>query len=164
MLDLIAPSHADEFKQLLKRLSKGEAPPKQLEIRATGADGNDFDALMEFAAASYEGEPCLQIVFRPQMVDAAIAAELEQLKVRDPLTGLANRAHFMGELEQAVAAAAGGRHHQSLLLVEPDNYDAMVSSIGLAQADALLKAFAARMASAWTSAPSPAGSPTTASR
>ncbi len=110
-----------------------------------GADGNDFDALMEFAAASYEGEPCLQIVFRPQMVDAAIAAELEQLKVRDPLTGLANRAHFMGELEQAVAAAAGGRHHQSLLLVEPDNYDAMVSSIGLAQADELLKAFAARM-------------------
>lgn len=145
VLDLIAPSHADEFKQLLKRLSKGEAPPKQLEIRAMGADGNDFDALMEFAAASYEGEPCLQIVFRPQMVDAAIAAELEQLKVRDPLTGLANRAHFMGELEQAVAAAAGGRHHQSLLLVEPDNYDAMVSSIGLAQADELLKAFAARM-------------------
>jgi diguanylate cyclase (GGDEF)-like protein/PAS domain S-box-containing protein len=145
VLDLIASSHTAAFKDLLKRLSKGETPPKQLEIKALGASGGEFDALMEFTPASYEGEPCLQIVFRPQMVDASMAAELEALRLRDPLTGLANRAHFMSELEQAVAAAAGGRHHQALLLVEPDNYDALVGSIGMAQADELLKAFCERL-------------------
>lgn len=146
-LDLIAPSHAAGFKDLLKRLSKGETPPKQLQIKAVDASGGEFDALMEFTPASYEGEPCLQIVFRPQLVDASMAAELEALRLRDPLTGLANRAHFMGELERAVAAAAGGRHHQALLLVEPDNYDALVGSIGMAQADGLLKAFCERLES-----------------
>ena len=145
VLDLIASSNMAAFKDLLKRLSKGEMPPKQLAIKALGANGGEFDALMEFTPASYEGEPCLQIVFRPQMVDASMAAELEALRLRDPLTGLANRAHFMSELEQAVAAAAGGRHHQALLLVEPDNYDALVSSIGMANADELLKAFCQRL-------------------
>ena len=144
-LDLIAPSHAAGFKDLLKRISKGEAPPKQLELKALDATGNAFDALMEFTPATYEGEPCLQIVFRPQLVDAAVAAELEALRHRDPVTGLANRAHFMGELEHAIAAA-GGRHHQALLLVEPDNYDTLVATVGLAQADELLVAFARRLA------------------
>ena len=148
VLDLIAPAHAAGFKDLLKRISKGEAPPKQLELQAIDANGDEFDALMEFTQASYEGEPCLQIVFRPQLVDASMAAELEALRLRDPLTGLANRAHFMSELESTVAAAAGGRHHQALLLVEPDNYEALVGTIGMAQADELLKAFCARLGSA----------------
>ncbi|MFY8122775.1 MAG: diguanylate cyclase domain-containing protein, partial [Silanimonas sp.] len=148
VLDLIAPSNAGGFKDLLKRISKGEAPPKQLQLQAIDANGDEFDALMEFTPASYEGEPCLQIVFRPQLVDASMAAELEALRLRDSLTGLANRAHFMGELESTVAAAAGGRHHQALLLVEPDNYETLVGTIGMAQADELLKAFCARLGTA----------------
>ncbi len=144
-LDLIAPSHAAGLKTILKRLSKDQDPPKQLEIKAVDAQGNVFDALMEFAPASYEGEPCLQIMFRPQMVDASMVAELEALRLRDPLTGLANRAHFMSELERTVAAAASGRHHQALLLIEPDNYDVLIGSIGLNQADELLRAFCKRL-------------------
>ena len=144
-LDLVAPSHTDAFKRLLKQMSKGEAPPKQWQLKAVDAAGKQFDATMEFTPASYEGEPCLQVVFRPQLVDASISAELEALRLRDPLTGLANRTHFMAELEQAVAAAAGGRHHQSLMLVEPDNYEALVVSVGIARADDLLKAFGERL-------------------
>mgnify|MGYP001182022916 CR=1 FL=1 len=147
VLDLIAPSHAAGFKELLKLLAKGETPLQQLEIKTVDANGGQFDALMEFTQASYEGESCLQIVFRPQMVDASMVAELESLRLRDSLTGLANRAHFMGELERAVAAAASGRNHQALLLVEPDNYDALIGSIGVAQADELLKAFCERLKS-----------------
>ena len=144
-LDMVAPSHADAFKQLLKQMSKGEAPPKQWQLKAVDAEGQQFDATMEFTPASYEGEPCLQVVFRPQLVDASITAELEALRLRDPLTGVANRTHFMAELEQAVAAAAGGRHHQALMLVEPDNYEALVASVGMARADDVLKAFCERL-------------------
>jgi len=145
VLDLVASAHADEFRQLLKRLGKGEAPPKQLEIQAQRADGSVFDAVMEFTPATYEGENCLQIVFRQQVVDADMVKELDTLRQRDALTGLYNRPHFMTELDAAVARAAEGKGKQALLLIEPDHYENLMAEIGLAAADDLVKAFAARL-------------------
>ena len=147
VLDLIKPEDADNFKQLIKRIAKGEAPPKQLAIGAQRTDGAGFDAMMEFTPATYEGEPCLQIVFRQQTVDANMARELDELRQRDPVTELFNRQHFMGELEAAVSVAADGKGHQSLLLVEPDNYENRLGEIGLANADGLLVQMAAKLRS-----------------
>ena len=148
VLDLVAPQHADEFRQLLKRLSKGESPPRQLELQAQRADGSTFDAVMEFTPATYEGEPCLQIVFRQQTVDPNLARELDTLRQRDALTGLYNRPHFMTELESAVARAAEGKGQQALLMIEPDHYENLIAEIGLAAADDLVKGCAERLASA----------------
>jgi len=53
LLDLIAPAHTADFKDLLKRLSRGEKPPPRLELAAQRADGSTFDAVMEFSSASY---------------------------------------------------------------------------------------------------------------
>ena len=145
VLDLIAPQHADDFKQLLKKLSKGEAPPKQLELQAQRADGSFFDAVMEFAQATYEGESCLQIVFRQQAVDPDMVRELDTLRQRDALTGLFNRPHFMGELEAAVAAAAEGKGQQAFLIIEPDHYEKLLGEIGLASADDVVKGMADRL-------------------
>ncbi|WP_395787174.1 EAL domain-containing protein [Aquimonas sp.] len=136
LLDLIAPSHAAEFKGLLKRLSKGEPPPEKLELKAVRADGIDFDAVMEFARASYEGEPCLQIVFRKQFVDTE---ELQTLRERDPVTGLLNRQVFLAELENAAARAENGVKDQAVLLVEVDNFSNLLNDIGLGHADHLLQ-------------------------
>lgn len=148
LLDAIAPSHADGFKQLLKRLSRGEPPPRSAEVVAQRADGSSFDAVIEFAQASYEGEACLQIVFRQQAVDPDVARELDALRQRDQVTGLFNRSHFLSLLEDAVARAADGEDEQVLLLVEPDHYAAALSDIGLAHADALLAGLGARLQSA----------------
>jgi diguanylate cyclase (GGDEF)-like protein/PAS domain S-box-containing protein len=145
VLDLIKPEDADGFKQLIKRISKGEAPPKQLAIGAQRSDGSGFDAMMEFTSATYEGEPCLQIVFRQQTVDAEMVKELDTLRQRDPVTGTFNRQHFMTELEAAVAAAADGKGSQALLLIEPDNYDMRLNDIGLGLADDLLKQVSRRL-------------------
>jgi diguanylate cyclase (GGDEF)-like protein/PAS domain S-box-containing protein len=147
VLDLIKPEDADNFKQLIKRIAKGEAPPKQLAIGAQRTDGAGFDAMMEFTPATYEGEPCLQIVFRQQTVDAEMVKELDTLRQRDPVTGVYNRQHFMTEIEAAVAAAADGKGSQSLLLLEPDNYDMRLGEIGLGLADDLLKQVTARLLS-----------------
>jgi diguanylate cyclase (GGDEF)-like protein/PAS domain S-box-containing protein len=145
VLDLISPENADTFKQLLKRIDKGETPPRQLSIKAQRADGSAFDAAMEFTTATYEGEPCLQIVFRQQTVDADMVRELDTLRQRDPVTELFNRQYFMSEVEAAVATAADGKGAQSLLLIEPDNYENRLGEIGLAQADNLLKLIAAKL-------------------
>ena len=145
LLDMIAASDADRFKQVLKSLAKGEPPPRSLELRARRADGSDFDATMEFAQAKYEGEACLQIIFRQRAIDADMARELDELRYRDQTTGLSNRRHFLEQLEPAVAAAAAGRNDQLLLLIEPDNYIALMQDIGIAHTDELLARLATRL-------------------
>ena len=145
VLDLIGPSHADSFRQVLKKISRGETPPRQLDLQAQRTDGSTFDAVMEFTSATYEGESCLQIVFRQQTVDAEMVKELDTLRQRDSLTGLYNRQHFMTELEAAVVRAADGKGHQAFLLVEPDHYENLLGEIGLAAADDLIKSVAERL-------------------
>jgi len=142
ILDLVAPQHTADFKDLLKRLARGEKPPPKLDLAAKRGDGSTFDAVMEFSPATYEGEPCQQIVFRLPAADTATEEELRRLKTEDPLTGLYNRAHFLELLDEAVARAIGGANDQALLLLEPDNYRAVLNTVGLAGADDVLRQLA----------------------
>jgi diguanylate cyclase (GGDEF)-like protein/PAS domain S-box-containing protein len=138
IIDMIAPDDADDFKALLKRLSKGENPPQKLNIKAQRADGTAFDAIMEFAEASYEGEPCQQIIFRQQTVSADVAEKLEELRSKDLVTDLFNRQYCIAQLERMIGEAAKGRNDQALLLVEPDNFKNLLDTVGLGNADLLL--------------------------
>ncbi|MGH8079174.1 MAG: EAL domain-containing response regulator [Lysobacter sp.] len=148
LLDLVAPNQVDGFKHLLKQLSKGEAPPPSYETQARALDGNAFPAVMEFTAATYEGEQCLQVVLRRQEIDPELAREVEALRQRDQVTGLLNRATFLRSLEDAVADAAQNSAHHGLLLLEPDHYNQLLQEIGLDQADQLIKACGERLRSA----------------
>lgn len=141
ILDMIDASHVDEFKNLLRGHLRQEKLPSQASLRARRADGSAFDASVEFAPATFEGEPCLQVVFRRQLVDPAA---LEQLQ-RDPVTGLYSRARLLECVDDAVQAAANGKKGQSLLLVEPDNWATIVAGVGLGKADELLAGFADRV-------------------
>lgn len=140
LLDMIDAANADEMKTLLRGQAQQGKFPAQLALRARRADDTRFDATVEFAPATFEGERCLQIVFRRQMIDPAV---LEQLQ-RDSVTGLYNRSHMLAHVDDAVTAAAKGKKGQSLLLIEPDNWSSLVSGIGLGKADELLAGFADR--------------------
>ena len=141
LLDMIDAANADEMKALLRGQAQQGKFPAQLTLRARRADETRFDATVEFAPATFEGERCLQIVFRRQMVDPAV---LEQLQ-RDPVTGLYNRSHMLAQVDDAITAAAKGKKGQSLLLIEPDSWASLVSGIGLGKADELLAGFANRI-------------------
>jgi diguanylate cyclase (GGDEF)-like protein/PAS domain S-box-containing protein len=141
LLDMVDAANADEMKALLKGQAHQGKFPAQLTLRARRADETRFDATVEFTPATFEGERCLQIVFRRQMVDPAV---MEQLQ-RDPVTGLYNRSHMLAQVDDAVTAAAKGKKGQSLLLIEPDNWASLVSGIGLGKADELLSGFADRI-------------------
>ena len=141
VLDMVSPNDADEFKNTLKGLSRGEKPNGPIELLARRADATTFKAGVEFAHATFEGETCLQVVFRRQRVDANV---IEQLQ-RDPVTGLFNRARMLECIDQAVAAATEGTKGQSLLLIEPDNWQSIGAGVGLSKADELLAAFANRV-------------------
>lgn len=141
ILDMIDTSSIGEFKNLLRGHTRQEKLPSQVSLRARRSDGSLFDTTVEFASATFEGEPCLQLVFRRQAADPAM---LEQLQ-RDPVTGLYNRAYMLEGIDDAVGDAAKGRKGQSLLLIVPDNWTALVNSIGLTKADELLAGFADRV-------------------
>jgi len=138
ILDMIAPEDADDFKTLLKKLSKGEKPPQKLNLKAQRSDGTTFDAIMEFAEATYEGEPCQQISFRQQTMSVELAKELDVLRSKDLVTDLFNRQYCLGELDRVVGEATKGRNDNALLLIEPDNFKSLLDTVGLGNADLLL--------------------------
>ncbi|WP_219339682.1 EAL domain-containing response regulator [Luteimonas salinisoli] len=145
LLDMVAPQHLEDFKSLLKRLGKGEAPPPRYELQARDMEGNAFPASMEFTPAQYEGEACLQVVFRREEVDPELARQVEELRQRDQVTGLLNRPTFLRALEDAVTEAAQGDGKHGLLLLEPDHYQRLLNEIGLDSADDMLAAMAQRL-------------------
>ncbi|MBD9468088.1 EAL domain-containing protein [Pseudoxanthomonas sp. PXM01] len=146
LLDLVGPQYVNDFKALLKKLSKGEAPPPRFELEARSIDGDSFPATLEFATATYEGEACVQVVFRRrEEFDPELAREVEDLRQRDMVTGLLNRPTFLRELENAVAQVARGEDQYALLLLEPDHYQRLLQEIGIDSADALAAALAARL-------------------
>lgn len=146
LLDMVAPRHTDDFKQLLKSMSKGEPPPAQYKLDACDITGEIFAATMEFATATYEGESCIQVVFRRRdEFDPELAREVEELRQRDQVTGLLNRPTFMSTLETAVAQAGRGHHQYGLLLVEPDHYSRILPDLDLGSADVLVAALAAHL-------------------
>lgn len=147
LLDLVASSHVDGFKALLKSLGKGEAPPPRHELTAIDASGGEFPAVMEFTQAMYEGEPCVQIVFRRQelLADPELAREVEALRQRDQVTGLFNRTTFLQHLENAIGAVVDGQARYGVLLLEPDHYQTQLQTAGLNHADEFLLAVASRV-------------------
>ncbi|MEO8364892.1 MAG: sensor domain-containing phosphodiesterase [Pseudoxanthomonas sp.] len=146
LLDLVAPQYVAEFKLLLKKLGKGEAPSR-FELEARSMDGQSFPAALEFATASYEGESCVQVVFRRREFehDPELAREVEDLRQRDMVTGLLNRSTFLHALEDVVSRAARSEGQHALLLVEPDHYQRLLQDFGLDSADLLIAALAARL-------------------
>ncbi len=146
LLDLIAPSYVAEFKQLLKSLSRGEAPPPRHELEARDAEGNSFPAVMEFTQAKYEGEPCVQVVLRRQESDPVLAQEVEELRRRDMATGLLNRQTFLQQLEQLVGEVAVDGSSHGLLLMETDQSAQLEQQVGLDNMDDLAVAIAGRLA------------------
>ncbi len=145
LLDLVAPRHVADFKALLKRLGKGETPPPRYELEASNLDGETFPATLEFATATYEGESCVQVVFRRREFDPELAREVEDLRQRDLATGLLNRPTFLHLLETAVSQVARGEAPHSLLLVEPDHYQRLLQEVGLDSADEIIASLASRL-------------------
>ena len=107
----------------------------------------ELAARLEFAPATWEGEACVQVVFRRrEELDPELAREVEELRQRDPATGLLNRPTFLSQLDAAVAEAASQATAHGLLLVEPDHYAQLLEVIGLDASDALMAAMGRRLA------------------
>lgn len=137
LLDMLAGDSAARLKEVMRRVVKDTDPFDPLDLAASRVDGRRFEAEAEFARATFEGEPCLQITLRERA--SVVAGDT------DALTGLKNRQAVFKLAEDAVAAIAAGRRDSALLLVEPDSFDRIADALGVAQADEVIRQIAAGM-------------------
>ncbi|HEY5602522.1 MAG TPA: EAL domain-containing protein [Gammaproteobacteria bacterium] len=138
IMDMIAPEHQQAFKELMRTLSKGEIPNEQFEFNAQRSGGEQFKAIMSFLPASIEGEPCTQVVIHQQSDNRELAAQLEQMKKQDLLTGLYNGPFFMDELKDALTNASKGQGDSVLVSLEPDDFKKIKDALGIAGSDIVI--------------------------
>ncbi len=138
VMDMIAADDQQRFKDILRTLGNGETPEGTLEFNVVQADGNEFQATMQFSPASVDGEPCTQVMIHQKSHDQELEKELQQLRQQDLLTGLFNHQHFMEELKTAVANATVEKRHGALLYLEPSNFKGIKDTLGIAGSDLVL--------------------------
>lgn len=136
MIDLITPADQAGFKGFLKRYQSLQGGA-ELNCGGLRADGEAFKANMHFSPASYDGEPCIQVVIRVEH-DNAELEKLREISSQDLPTGLHNRTHFLELLDAAVGRAVNAGQAASLAYIRIDRFASLQADIGLADADRLL--------------------------
>ncbi|WP_044870753.1 EAL domain-containing protein [Pseudomonas sp. LFM046] len=137
MIDLIAGSDQAGFKDFLKNYREGEAGG-ELTCNGCKVDGQSFQARMSFSPATYDGEPCIQVVIRAESDNAELEEKLREISSQDLVTGLFNRSHFNEMLDTAAERAVKTSHPSSLAYVRVARYSSLLAELGIAGVDLLL--------------------------
>lgn len=139
LMDMVSPADHGKFKEFLRGYLRGRTSSDSLEIHGNKADGSEFMITMDFSAASYEGESCIQIIIRDQSVNQELAAKLDTLTKHDLLTGAYNRHYFMTMLQNLVGQRGV---HGTLFYISPDDFKSLRERLGIAGSDLVLTDFA----------------------
>lgn len=137
MIDLIASADHAAFKDFLKNYQSAEGNA-ELNCQGVRADGSSFAAQMTFSPATYDGEPCIQVVIRAQTSNAELEEKLREISSQDLVTSLFNRNHFLELMDNAAERAVNTGQPSTLAYIRVDRYASMQGEIGLAGIDLLL--------------------------
>ncbi len=127
-----------------ERLARGEEV-EAIEVRIRRPDGVQRIVESRITLLEEEGEHIVLAVARDITSRRRMEDELRRLALRDPLTGLANRAVLRDNLGRAVAFARRHRRPGAVLLMDLDGFKAINDTLGHAVGDALLEALADRI-------------------
>jgi diguanylate cyclase (GGDEF)-like protein len=125
------------LKSLFKGMSKGQFPAKALEVMVKRPDGSGFDANLVFSPAPFDGEECIQMMMQRNVAANELAAELERLRMTDPLTHLHNRKAFADALDTCIASVHVN-NAAAVLYVETDGIDQLRDEFSVETMDALV--------------------------
>jgi len=137
MVGLIAAEDQGRFKDFLRTYVQQGG---QNEIRCKGLDssGKQFPIQISFSPASYDSEPCTQVVIRAETASAEFEEKLKVMASRDLVTGLFNRSYFQEELETIRDNAVRLGQTSSLAYMSIDGFSTLQADIGLGGADLVL--------------------------
>jgi diguanylate cyclase (GGDEF)-like protein/PAS domain S-box-containing protein len=136
LLDMVSSSDHQKLKPFLRTL---EIDASELKVKCQGSDSSTFDATLEFSPATYDGEPCTQIIIRNQPQSRELEEKIELLSHRDSHTGLANRQYFMESLDQRIKEMDEDSSPCSLFYLVIDDYPKIRTGLGILTSDELLR-------------------------
>lgn len=143
VIDLIAGKNVADFKTFLRNFIKGNREEVEFLFESVRADGSTFEAKLQLAPATYEGEPCTQIIIQQQNQESAeLYAKLAAAERSDPLTGLGNRLAFEESLTAVRQHAISHKLQNALLYIKLDNIGQINASAGILGLDNTVKSVA----------------------
>jgi diguanylate cyclase (GGDEF)-like protein/PAS domain S-box-containing protein len=125
------------LKTLFKGLSNGQFPAEALAVAVKRPDGSEFDAHLTFSPARFDGEDCIQMMVRRNDAANELAAELERVRMTDPLTRLLNRRAFTEALDQSIKAGPDN-DAMAVLYIETDDIDKLQDELSEEAMDAFI--------------------------
>lgn len=143
LIDMVDASQQSELKTYLRELSKNENETNELDLQLIHSSGEIISATLEFSRASYEGEPCTQILIRSSVDTSELEEQINYLHQHDLITGLYNRQFFMDELKTSITQAVNGIHQLALTYVIIDNFQSIRDMVGISGCDTLISDVAA---------------------
>jgi multidomain signaling protein FimX len=174
IVDMIAKKHQDTYVQFMKDFKMSDsAGSQELKVKGIKADDSEFDVALTVSHATYEEEPCIQLLVEgvgtaavaAAPAPAAVAVPPAATKTAaataptatpaatppvsnlDPVTGLFNRKYMMDVLANAVRDAAENDRYRSLYYISIDRFTQHRNNLGIADTDAMLASLAVCMKS-----------------
>jgi len=137
LLELMKAKGVD-LKKVFQALSRGECPDEALEVNITRPDGSSFEAQLEFSPARFNGETCTQMLVHERDALSGLTAELERMRVMDPLTQLKNKRSFVNQLEAELAKPRAVESVSAILYLEPDGLSELQKELDVEGMDAVI--------------------------
>lgn len=138
IIDMIDSSQQNEIKTFLREFSQNETSKNQLELKLVHSSGEKIDATLEFAPASYDGEPCTQILIRSAGDTAELEEQINYLHQHDLITSLYNHQYLVEKLKDSIAQAASGTTKYAMIYIAIDNFQSIRDSVGISGCDILI--------------------------
>ena len=141
VIDLIAGGdNVKAFKQFLRQFDKGSRKDVEFNFESKRKDGSTFEAKLQLASATLDGEPVTQIIIQQNNSNSAeVAKRLAEAERKDSLTGVHNRRSFEEQLAALYQQVKQGASTAGLFYIQLDNVGKIRSSLGLQGIDATVK-------------------------
>lgn len=141
VIDVISPNEQSSYKSFMKSFKLSDSHEQTtLSLSGIKSDGSEFKINIEVSHATFENDPCTQLLVAAKTgIDSAeFEAEIKKASAVDALTGLYNRVHFSNLVSNAVKNACENDIYTSLHIFSIDRFDELRTSIGMTGRDTLL--------------------------
>ena len=141
IIDLIASGdNVAAFKQFLRQFDRGDREQVEFGFKSRRPDSSTFEAKLQLATATLDGEPVTQIIIQQKNQNAnEVAKRLAEAERQDNLTGLHNRRGFEDYFAVLHQRVVQGESNAGLLYIQIDNIGKISSSLGLQGIDSTIQ-------------------------
>ncbi|MCL6415619.1 EAL domain-containing protein [Aestuariirhabdus sp. Z084] len=138
IIDMVASEDQANIKKMLKEHQREKGAERKLVCSGQRQDESQFKANMEFSPASYDGEPCEQVVIRVDTGNPELEEKLKEISTQDLVTGLFNRDYFSQQLDAAIERAVATNKNSSVFYFSLDNFAEIREKAGISGTDLVL--------------------------